>query len=271
MRIFSDGGGVQSTAVKVLQAQGKLPQPYDYFIFANTGEDSENPATLDYYMNVFMPYAHDHGLNEIMLKHVVKGEVRTLYSHLIADNHTIALPMRLSTGVPGSRVCTSDWKIGVISKWLKGMGASAANPATVGLGISVDEFHRARIADKDGVIRDPRSPWEVLEYPLIDMRLTRRDCMKIISDAGLPVPEKSSCWFCPFKRTREWEDMRRTQPDMFKRACELEERINQKRNAFGKDIVRFHRSMKPLAQAIREGQMSWEDDYEMCESGYCHV
>ena len=40
MRTFSFGAGVQSTAVLVLQALGRLPEPYDVFLFANVGDDS---------------------------------------------------------------------------------------------------------------------------------------------------------------------------------------------------------------------------------------
>jgi hypothetical protein len=46
-RIFSFGGGVQSVSVMVLQSLGKVQ--YDEFVFANVGEDSENPGTLQYY------------------------------------------------------------------------------------------------------------------------------------------------------------------------------------------------------------------------------
>jgi hypothetical protein len=57
VRIFSYGGGVQSNAVLVLQATGQLPEPYDYFVFANVGNDSENPDTLHYLEAVAKPYA----------------------------------------------------------------------------------------------------------------------------------------------------------------------------------------------------------------------
>ena len=43
MRTFSFGAGVQSTAVLALQALGRLPDPYDVFLFANVGDDSEDP------------------------------------------------------------------------------------------------------------------------------------------------------------------------------------------------------------------------------------
>lgn len=43
MRVFSFGGGVQSTAVLVLSAHGVLP--YKQFIFSNVGDDSEHPVS----------------------------------------------------------------------------------------------------------------------------------------------------------------------------------------------------------------------------------
>ena len=46
LRVFSYGGGVQSTAALVLAAQGKIDFPT--FLFANVGDDSEHPATLRY-------------------------------------------------------------------------------------------------------------------------------------------------------------------------------------------------------------------------------
>lgn len=36
-----------------------------------------------------------------------------------------------------------------------------------------------------------------IRYPLREWGLTRRDCGKMIADAGLPVPPKSACFFCP--------------------------------------------------------------------------
>src|SRR5947209_5246716 len=46
IRVFSYGGGVQSTAALVLAAQGKIDYPT--FLFCNVGADSENPETLTY-------------------------------------------------------------------------------------------------------------------------------------------------------------------------------------------------------------------------------
>lgn len=257
LRTFSFGGGVQSMAVLVLAAQGHVN--YDAFLFSNVGDDSENPGTLEYYRTVAAPYAAANGIELVELRKTTHDKPVTLYEHITGDNRSVKLPIYLSTGAPGSRNCTTDWKIDVIARWLKQHGASAANPAIVGLGISTDEIHRART--HSGIV------WQTLEYPLIDLGMSRRDCVRLIQDARLPVPPKSSCWFCPFHRQREWQDMRREQPELFSKAVALERRINDKRQAIGKDIVYLHRSLHPLDQAIGL-QLAFEYD-DHCESGYC--
>jgi hypothetical protein len=59
-RVVSYGGGVQSNALLVLAAQGRID--YRTFLFANVGDDSEHPATLRYVRGVAMPYAAAHGI-----------------------------------------------------------------------------------------------------------------------------------------------------------------------------------------------------------------
>src|SRR5438477_12099715 len=60
MRVFSYGGGVQSTAALVLAAQRKIDYPT--FLFCNVGDDSEHPASLDYVHEYAIPYAQKHGI-----------------------------------------------------------------------------------------------------------------------------------------------------------------------------------------------------------------
>jgi 3'-phosphoadenosine 5'-phosphosulfate sulfotransferase (PAPS reductase)/FAD synthetase len=68
LKVFSFGGGVQSTACLVLAAQGKID--YQTFLFCNVGSDSENPETLDYVPEVAIPYARVHGLELCELQKV---------------------------------------------------------------------------------------------------------------------------------------------------------------------------------------------------------
>lgn len=46
LRVISYGGGVQSTALLVLAASGRID--FRTFLFANVGDDSEHNATLVY-------------------------------------------------------------------------------------------------------------------------------------------------------------------------------------------------------------------------------
>lgn len=222
---FSFGGGVQSTAALVAAAEGFLD--CKTFIFANTGNDSESPATLAYFANVHKPYAEKHGIELLEVRYTMRnGYQRTLLEAITREDRSIYIPVRLKTGAFGNRKCTARWKIEVIAKELKRRGATARRPATLGIGISYDEWHRAkpsRIAHVQNA------------HPLLTV--TRSDCEAIVASAGLPPVPKSSCWFCPFKRNKEWQEMRLTDAGMFEKACLLEDRLNEKREAIGRDAV----------------------------------
>lgn len=247
-------------AVLIMAAQGKVK--YDAFLFCNVGHDSENPETLEYMRSVAVPYAETHGISLIELSRVRRnGETETLYQRLMGDNRSIGIPVRMSNGAPGNRACTSDFKIRVVAKWLRQHGATKTNPAITGLGISLDEFQRART--------DSGIDHQTLEYPLIDARMTVADCIKLIESAGLPVPPKSSCYFCPFKSRVEWVRMRENEPELFAKSVEIEKRLNEKRGALGKNIVYMHSALKPLDQAVgQQPELGFDDN---CESGYCFV
>ena len=61
-------------------------------------------------------------------------------------------------------------------------------------------------------------------YPLIeDWHWTRDDCIRAIQEAGLPLPGKSSCFFCPSMKRDEVEALKRQHPDLYRRALAIEE------------------------------------------------
>ncbi len=269
LKAFSFGGGVQSTAALVLAAQGRID--YRTFLFCNVGEDSENPETLAYVHEVAMPFAHRMGLNLIELQKVRRdGSVDTIYRRLTRPgSRSIGIPVHLSNGAPGRRACTVDFKILVVDHWLKREWQAHRYGVLVGLGISLDEFTRMRTNT------DPETMgWKRLDYPLIDLRLDRVACIRLIEQAGLPVPPKSACWFCPYHSQRVWQEMRAKQPALFERAVALEQLINERRAASGKDPVYLSRQCKPLPLATTDYvQLSLldQDEDQVCESGYCFV
>lgn len=273
MRVVSYGGGVQSTALLVLAAQGVID--FDTFLFANVGDDSEHPATLDYVRGVAFDYAAANGitiheLDKRMIRGERAGEIETLYGRLTREgSRSLPIPVRMSNGAPGTRSCTSDFKIKVVGRWLRQNGASKDHPATVAIGISADEWTRAN--------PDRAEPYERLVYPLLDTEhrlaprggLTRDHCKQLITDAGLPIPPKSSCWFCPFHRPTVWNDMRRDEPDLFERAAKLEDLLNDRRDMLGKDHVYLTRFGRPIRDVFETVQMALfdEDDNDQYRCG----
>jgi hypothetical protein len=261
--VFSCGGGVQSTACLVLAAQGKIP--YRTFVFANVGDKAESPDTIRYITEVLKPYAAAHGIEWVDVQRRRRdGSAVDLLEQLYRPIRSIDIPVRMSNGSPGNRNCTVEFKIKPIAKWIK----HNAPGCTLGKGISTDEPHRATPSrESDGYIS---------AYPLIELGISRSDCLRIVREADLPQPPKSSCWFCPYKTTDQWITMRREKPDLFAATAELERMLNQKRATIGKDAVYISgvgaRKALPMDQAI-PNQLGlfpeWIDEQDGCESGYC--
>jgi hypothetical protein len=266
MRVISYGGGVQSTAMIVLAAQGKIPKP-DAALFCNVGDDSEHPSSIAYVRDVMTPWAEAHGIPVHELHRVKRdGTTETLHGRLTKPgSRSLPIPVYFSSGSIGGRACTADFKIRVIGKWLKANGATKENPAEVCIGISLDEIHRAsskRVED-----------YEKPVYPLLDLRIDRSKCQTIIAEAGLPVPGKSSCYFCPFHRPTVWRDLHEERPDLFQKAVELENTLNERRRENGKTPVYLTRFGRPLNEAISTEEIPLIplDDLGAhgCDSGHC--
>jgi len=199
MEIISYGGGVQTVALLVLNATGKIEPKATHAVFADTGSE------------LAMTYAHI----EIMKKYAEKNNmgfavVRSLKGVLHEWDGETMLPMYFEDGGFNRRQCTRHWKIVPIRHWLREQGAKQA---TIQIGISIDEAHRANNADVK---------WLTHRWPLIEMGMDRQACINIIQETGLPVPPKSSCFMCPYRRVSEWKKLRAEQPYEFDRAVAYE-------------------------------------------------
>jgi hypothetical protein len=104
------------------------------------------------------------------------------------------------------------------------------------IGISTDEASR---------MKDNREAWCHNRYPLIEMRMSRGDCLEWLKRHDYPLPGKSSCVFCPYHSNAEW---RRLPPVEFARAVEVDRRLRDRApEKYGaKGVLYLHRSCKPL-------------------------
>jgi hypothetical protein len=297
VRVMSFGGGVQSVTIAAMQVLGMI-DPYDVYLFANVGDDSENEETLEYFHNVFMPWAQKHGLNvQEVKKTVLKGKNKgtpapTLLEAVMGNNKTIPIPIWLSGGAPGNRTCTTDWKIRVVNRWIKDHGYTHA---VLGMGFSCDEAERAKPhkaqwhdielsnkksekARKKAASKGKKPPkprklgfWLKEEYPLLKAGVFRIQCASILARVGLPMPPKSACWFCPFGNLTMRVEQKRNKPAIFKKACHVEARVNEKREKLGMDQVTLFPGGQLLEVAIPDYAPMFDFESGGCDTYSCNT
>lgn len=258
--MFSYGGGVQSTAALVLAATGRLD--YRTFLFANVGDDSENPKTLAYFAAHAQPYAVQHGLGLIELRRVMRdGTERTLRQEIDNQPASIPIPVRFKGGGFGRRRCTERFKIKVVGRWTREHGATKQDPATCAIGFSADEILRATTLE--------RVAWQVTDYTLIRLGISRADCHRIIAEVGLPDPPKSACTFCPFHNVEDWRRLARQQPAEFAEAVAIESTFNERRSAKGQDAVWLSSAMSPLPGLLDQDSLFNDGGAATCDTWSC--
>jgi len=189
--ILSLGAGVNSTALLHVIVDERLP--LDEVIFADTG--AEKPETYEYVEKWIRPFLESRAIPFVTVKAKETLMERCMRGHTIPDRRY--------------RWSTRDYKITPIYKHLK-----PNLPATVYLGIAWDEPDRVKESLKDDVTNN---------WPLVDRKMTRDDCVKLIESKGWPEPVKSGCWFCPFTRLDGWRWLWKEHPGLFKKAVEIEQ------------------------------------------------
>lgn len=245
------GGGRQTTAMLVLIQRGILPKP-DRIVIADTGR--ENPSTWEYRDEITEPLARSLGLTiEIAPRSLAYVD---LYSH----QGDLLLPVYTATGKM-SAFCSTEWKVRVVRRYLK---EHDIHTATAWIGYALDERDRYKPTKEDAT-----GPW-YRSFPLLDINLTKRDCIQVIKDAGLPLPPPSACWMCPNKPNEEWRYLRDNYPAAFAQACALDEDVR------AEDVAQGHAAMmQPHARVpLREADLEAEDrkgESRQCGLGMCFV
>ena len=230
-KYLSYGGGINSTACLVLKEQGKLD--YDEAVFVDHGTDW--PETYEYVEMIKNKFPLT------VLKPIYEG-YSNLYEYCWFRK---MLPARWP------RWCTARFKVGPLTEYHE-------KPCFVMIGIDYGESHRAKISSNNR---------EESRYPLIEAEIDREGCKQIIKDHGLPVPQKSGCYICPFQRVADWKQLRRRHPDLFCKTEQLEKRNDTYRKSKGKSGGYLNPHKKSLRATVDEDQVKLfkEDEYPPCE------
>jgi hypothetical protein len=267
VKILSLGAGVQSSTILRMAIKGEIERP-DHVIFADTGWEPravyEHLGILELEMAAAdIPFHHvscGRNIKEEGLRATAGDSKR--YANLpfyVIDRRNGKRGML-------KRQCTSDFKIDPIVKKIYEIAKiprkSLTNPnpqplVEQWLGISVDEMRRVKMS---------RHWWAVNYYPLIELGMTRSDCMDWNMRNGFATPPRSACIGCPFRSNAEWEWMRHAATEDFEEACEFDEAIRVRGGMFGDLFV--HRSATPLRTAVGDddgqGSLFGEDCAGVC-------
>lgn len=253
---ISLGAGVQSTTMYLMAAHGVIQPTPASAIFADT--QWEPP---DVYRHLEWLISISPQLPRPIPIHVVSaGDLyANVWSGKRVDDSTpwTDLPTFTING-DGShgmsnRQCTQNYKIKPILAKLRELlerpsGRRHIHPpfAAQWIGISFDEWHR---------MRESRQGWIQNAYPLVDMRMSRQDCLNWFQERYPERPlVKSACIGCPYHSNREWLRLYRRFPEATRRAAELDEHLRTPERAQiePNDNTRqfLHRSCRPPSEAL---------------------
>lgn len=295
LTVLSYGGGTQSAALALMSATGELPR-LDAVIFADT--HGELPETYEYaeYVKGYLDKA------DIPFIVTTAG---SLEEALLSEEPTSANPTPPTmvrspdgtVGRVGKYTCSWDfkrrwitretkrlvgppgvWKRATVEQWV-GMSADEVQrckpdpECRCGHTIAHHRFTGRRCSECDCESFDA---WRRNRWPLVELGMRREDTIAWFTGHGHPIPPRSACFFCPNSSNERWTEIKTKHPDLWERACVLDEHIRRGGafNRRGKQPLRgelfLHRSATPLRSAdlrsereiLKDAgiQTLWDDD-----------
>lgn len=248
MNMVSFGGGTNSTAMIIGMYRKGIP--IDLILFADTG--AEMPHTYEF-IETFNKWLNIHDLPEIIIVRAVdkEGNMLTLEEKCLRYN---ALP----SIAYGFKQCSVSHKISPQDKFCNNYKTcmdiwKSGGKVNKYVGYDAGEERRKKH------VLDIQDKKYNKFYPLIDWGWYREDCVNVIQEEGLPLPGKSSCFFCPSMKKQEIKELRKNHPELFDRAIAIEE--NAKDNLLTVKGLGRNWSWKNYIEA-EEAQISFCRFYE---------
>ncbi len=262
-KVISWGRGLQSTVMAVMSALGHLPK-VDAVIASDT--HWERAATYEV-SDFYKKWLEDRGVPVYIID---GGDVRAE-----GVERSVCVPFWTKNGGPLRRSCTKHFKIEPVRRAIRDIFNLPYIPKPgaieTWLGFTLDEWGR---------MKHSRVKFIKNVFPLIyTARVDRGDCIAYLEDLGLPVPVKSACIGCPYRKASEFLEL----PDF-----ELSEAVSfddkNRHNPLvsdgstAKEIYVYHHGPVALRAADLEADAAREramlPGYQLpllCGEGMCHV
>lgn len=205
--VVSYGGGINSAAVVVgLVERGEHP---DLVLFSDTG--GERPETYAH-INMMFDWCKHRGIQCVTVRNEPESGDKTLEENCLRRKELPSLAY-------GFKGCSVKWKRQPMDRFLKRHWEPSVAALKRGeritriIGIDAGETKRKKL---------PPDKLFEYRYPLVEWGWDRAACVAAITEAGLQVPPKSSCFFCPAMTKLEVAALAQEHPSLFHRAIAME-------------------------------------------------
>lgn len=268
---LSLGAGVQSSTIALMAAAGEITPMPKAAIFADTEAEPASVYKWLEWLERQLPFP----VHRVTNGSLTKRSLTTFVNRKTGRPYVKSLIPAFIQNADGSqgllgRSCTYDHKIIPITRKVRELALIKRGQSHLGavqwIGISFDEIHR---------MKPSRDKWSQHRWPLIEMEMTRSDCVKWMQKNGFPKPPRSACVYCPFHSDHEWRRLKNHEPEAFAAAVQFERDLQQLHeskevNNRLNGVPFLHDSLKPLGEIdfsedTTQGQFKWGNECEgMC-------
>lgn len=271
IHVISLGAGVQSSTMALMAARGEIAPMPVAAVFADTGDEPKSVYDWLRYLTPLLPFPvviarKDQSLSEHIYEAIEKSTrvskpplftspepyMGIFCANCQCEHGTDRYPCEecgcekferrlVQPHAEGflTRDCTRDFKVSVIQRAVREvMKQHRARQVVQWIGISLDEAIR---------MKPSRVKYSEHRWPLIDLRMSRHDCLLWMERNGFPRPPRSACVYCPHHSNQEWRRLRDEEPEAWLRAVEFDKKIRTGINKVRAKCY-VHRSCVPLDQ-----------------------
>lgn len=204
------GIGRDSTGMLVGMSERRI-RP-DLVVFGDTG--GEKPETYDY-IPVLNDWLRSVGFPELTIVRSTSND-QTLYDNAVRLNVLPSIAFNFGA-------CSDRWKQApqrrFLNHWQPARDAWKGGAKVIkAVGFEASETNRLR----RGTYRIPKDRKFRNWFPLFEWGWDLGDCLDAILRAGLPVPMKSACYFCPVSKLHEIEWLAARHPDLLVKVLVME-------------------------------------------------
>ncbi|MEO1561091.1 MAG: phosphoadenosine phosphosulfate reductase family protein [Cyanobacteria bacterium J06632_19] len=207
-KFVSYGGGKNSTAMLILMYANRIKP--DAILFADTR--GEKPETYQY-LKIMNEWLKSIDFPEITIVRA-NNKDESLEDECLRSQ---TLPSKAY----GRGQCSSKWKIRPQEKYRNQWKRENGFTKHIEF-VGIHYGEQRRLINNEGYLKPLEDHKMRVEYPLIMQKIDEFACLQLIQAVGLPLPAKSACFFCPSMKPTEIIELKKTHPDLYERALEIE-------------------------------------------------